>query len=132
MASITNPSRLYAKLRKIEPSVEKAVRRVLSREANAIVAAMKEEAPFRTGALRASIGWSFGRAPKGRVALGSVRLKSHTTRVTIWAGGPDVDYARIVEFFQKSYFWDTWRAKRKGARNSIIAAAKAGIKEAVR
>lgn len=93
---------------------------------------MKAAVPIDTGALKDSIGWAFGRAPKGKLALGSIRLRSHSTRVTIYAGSEEAYYARFVEFLQASFFWDTYRRRRAKSRSAIINAAKSGLRDAVK
>lgn len=129
---MTNPHRLYAKLDKLKPEIERAVRAALASEANRIVALMRETVPKDTHALKESIGWTFGRAPRGKLALGSINVRNSTTRVVIYAGSQEAFYHRFQEFgtsrnAAQPYFWTSWRAMRGGAKSSIEAAAKRGI-----
>lgn len=87
------------------------------------------------GALRASIGWKFGDAPRGAITLGSISEKSgeETIRVTIFAGGKgpggDAFYARWVEhgtrkWAGKPFFYGTWRDWRRRWRSAVTRAIR--------
>lgn len=92
------------------------------------------------GALRASIGWTFGDAPKGAVTLGSVQNDTgyEVIRVTIYAGGKgaggDAFYARWVEHGTVNwpqgnpFFYGTWRDHRRRWRSAITRAIRKEIK----
>jgi HK97 gp10 family phage protein len=98
---------------------------------------MRETVPKHTLALKNSIGWRFGRAPKGKIPLGSLRVANSTTKVVIYAGNDEAFYARFQEFgtrinVAQPFFWNSWRASRGSARKSIETAVRGGIAKAVR
>lgn len=81
--------------------------------ADEIVALARSLVPVSSGALRNSIGWTWGDAPDGSLILGSVRKISRSRRkiktkadvrreaglaITIYAGDDEAFYARWVEF----------------------------------
>lgn len=134
---MTNPNRLYAKLDNIQPAITQALKPILAREAARIVALMKETVPVDTEALKNSIGWRFGRAPKGKIPLGSLRVANSSTKVVIFAGDEKAFYNRYVEFgtsinAAQPFFWNSWRASRGSARKSIESAVVNGLAKAAR
>lgn len=86
----------------IPAKVRAAVQAEMEKTAAAVVADMRKAAPKRIGGgkLAASIGWTWGDPPRGAVAIGGFDGggSSERMRITIYAGGGDVFYARWVEF----------------------------------
>lgn len=95
--------RLNRKLARLPAAAQKAIRDAMEQGADEIVAMAKNLCPVDDGALRESIGWTWGRAPKGALAIATVtRYRSGGSgtenTITIYAGNADAYYARFVEF----------------------------------
>ncbi|MGU3577095.1 HK97-gp10 family putative phage morphogenesis protein [Brucellaceae bacterium C25G] len=119
------------------------IRQALEASADEIVEMAKRLAPVlkepdgrrKAGALRDSIDWTWGKAPKGAITLGKVAEASLAgdLTITIYAGNSEAFYARWVEFGTQNskaqpYFYPAYRASKKRARSrvrrSITKAAK--------
>lgn len=134
--------RLERKLKRTIPA--KAIeftRKAMEQSADEIVAMMKRLVPVDSGALRNSIGWTWGDAPKGAMVIAKSRGRSDGLRITIYAGtrdkalgAGDAYYARFVEFGTQAmkaqpYFFVSWRALRRRAKSRIGRQMRKGIKE---
>lgn len=152
---VTGVSQLEnALLKQLPEIIEKRLKEAMEKAAEQVVAQMKTRAPvyagpdvvrhdgspIRPGALRDSIGWTWGDAPKGTVALGAVQtgLKGEgTTKLTIYAGNKEAFYARWVEFGTRKwktgnpFFFATWRNNKRKVRGQITRALRKAIKEAI-
>ncbi|AGT08348.1 HK97-gp10 family putative phage morphogenesis protein [Paracoccus aminophilus] len=145
---MVNSSGLKLKLSAIPVKVLEAVKSQMEAYANQIVGEMRmlapvlaEPDPRRTpGALRNSIGWTWGKAPKGAMTIAEVKgNKIEGLFITIYAGtrskslgGNDAYYARWVEFGTKGapaqpFFNVTWRANRNRVRQGINRAMKKAV-----
>ncbi len=126
MTRITNLDRLNRKLKQLPAVARELIRAEMAKAADEIVGMMKRLAPVlvvpvkdrRSGALRDSIGWTWGAAPKGSVVVASVAGKSDDMRITIYAGNAEAFYARWVEFGTQNmrahpYFYVSWRANKR-------------------
>lgn len=136
-------AKLQRKLDRLPKAAREAIRQAMAEQADEIVAMMKRLAPVldgsapgrRPGALRDSIGWTWGKAPKGSFAVSAVKgvgLGGGTT-ITIYAGNEEAFYARWVEFgtakmAASPYFYVSWRASRKASRRKISAAVRRSAK----
>jgi HK97 gp10 family phage protein len=147
---------LQKKLTVVFPAlVEQRVKEALEKAATQVVAQMKTRAPVYAGppeirsdkrhkgepvipgALRDSIGWTWGDAPKGTVSLGSVQTgltKEGTTKLTIYAGDRKAFYARWVEFGTRKwvgnpFFFSTWRNNKRKVKGQLTRAIRKAIKE---
>lgn len=102
--TVEGMDRLRAKFRALPDAIRAAVRDEMEKMATEYVAQMRRLAPKDSGALAASIGWTWGAAPKGTIAIGGVAGPGGDDgfRITIYAGGNgpggDAFYARWVEF----------------------------------
>lgn len=137
-----NVEKLIARFRKMPQAVQIAARAEMEKQATKIVSLMKSVAPVlkqpdarrRAGALKDSIGWTWGDAPKGSVSLGSVSGGSGLV-ITIYAGSSngadDAFYARWIEFgtvkMQAQPFF--YPSVRIGKRGFVAAINRAAIKE---
>lgn len=93
--------RLRRKLKALPDSARKEIAKAMEQSAQEIVDLAKSLVPVATGALRDSIGWTWGDAPKGSMTLGYVRsggAGSGKMVVTIYAGDDQAYWARWVEF----------------------------------
>lgn len=92
--------RLHNKLKRMPDLAKAQIKKAMEASANEIVAMMKSLVPVDDGTLRDSIGWTWGKVPKGALTLGSIAeagLGGEMT-LTIYAGNDDAFYARWVEF----------------------------------
>lgn len=149
-AKILRRAALQRKLDRL-PKVAKALMRsAMEGAADDIVATMKSLAPVlktpddrrRAGALRDSIGWTWGRAPKGATVIATAKGSiGGDLTITIYAGSRDkslgVDdafYARWVEFGTQKmqaqpFFYVSWRAHRRSTRAKIGRAVTKAAKQ---
>ena len=134
---------LRAKFYGIPEKIERAVVAEIEVQAAKVVADMKRLVPVDSGALRDSIGWTWGDAPKGSVTIGTVRGRSSLrVGVTVYAGTRnkslgkgDAFYARFQEFgtvkmAANPFFFPAWRANRSRVKAALSRAAKRGAKSA--
>ena len=144
--------RLERRIKAIPAHVRAAMRESMARTADEIVARMKRKVVEDTGTLEASIDWTWGQAPKGTTSLIQARadgLRADDT-ITIFAGGDptskrvhnklggaiyEYDYALAVEFGTKNmqahpFFFVTWKAMKRVARNRQRKAVRDSIKKA--
>ncbi|WP_347139436.1 HK97-gp10 family putative phage morphogenesis protein [Paracoccus sp. SSK6] len=131
---------LKRKLRAVPDVVLKAVRAQMEDGASLIVREMKALAPYETGALRDSIGWTWGNAPKGSLSIASVKGRVAGLFITIYVGtrdkslgDQDAYYARWQEFGTKNmpanpFFFVVWRANRRSFRSGINRAVRNAVK----
>lgn len=122
--------------RAIPENVRINVRYVMEESANDIVEEMWSRAPQgETGRLGASIGWTWGDAPKGALTIGKVGSREYgAMRITIYAGGGKAFYAKFQEFGTVNmpanpFFYPVWRARSRRARTRISRAISKGIRE---
>lgn len=97
-AKILRLKELQRKLDRLPGKVKARIREAMEQGANEIVEMAKSLVPDDTGALRDSIGWTYGRAPKGAMTLGKVEATGGDLTITIYAGNSEAFYARWVEF----------------------------------
>lgn len=143
-------AKLQRKIDRLSDAAKTEIRTALEDAANEIVRMAKGLVPIlkspderrRAGALRDSIGWTWGKAPKGAMTLGKVAESAigGDLTITIYAGSRDkssgVDdafYARWVEFGTQKmtaqpYFFPSYRANKKGAARRI----RAGVRRAAK
>lgn len=102
--------------------------------AKALAPVLSEHDPRRkAGALRDSIGWTWGDAPKGSIVLAR-SAASDGERITIYAGNDEAFYARWVEFGTQKmpaipFFFPSYRALRKRVKGRITREMKKAIRE---
>lgn len=96
-----NADRFRAKIKMLSPTLQAAIRQAMAQTAQQIVEAMRDLVPVDTGALRDSINWCWGNAPKGAMAfttLTNAPAPGNSFKLTIFAGNYKAFYARWVEF----------------------------------
>ena len=128
--------RLNARWSKIPQAARMNVRAAMEAAASDIVEEMWARAPQgATGRLGASIGWTWGDAPKGTMVIGKVGGREYgALRITIYAGGGDAFYTKFIEFGTgkmraRPFFYPVWRARRKRAKGAITRAMRKAIRE---
>jgi HK97 gp10 family phage protein len=140
---------LERKLKRTIP--EKAVlftRAAMEAGGDEVVALMKKLVPVESGALRDSIAWTWGNAPKGALVLGKSKPAGDGMRITIYAGGGEEYYAWLVEFGTHShvnkglfagsqhpgtsaqpFFFVSWRALKRRVKSRMTRQMRKGIRE---
>lgn len=133
-----NP-KIAAKLKRIPDVAVEAARIAMEEGAQEIVDAMKAAAPFKSGDLRNSIGWTWGELPPGTFMIDEIRSGRNrgdqyaTLRLKIYAGSKTAFYARFQEFGiinrpAHPFFFPTWKRMKAKFRRKIAAAVRAAIK----
>jgi len=134
-ARIIGLAKLQKKLNAMPQIAKDEIKRALEKSADEIVELAKNLVPEDTGDLRNSIGWTYGKVPRGAMTLGKVFASKLATdlTITIYAGNSEAYYSRWVEFgtqkmAARPYFYVSYRANKKKAqsriRRSITRAAK--------
>ncbi|MCP8894296.1 HK97 gp10 family phage protein [Shinella daejeonensis] len=145
-------AKLQRKLDRLPEIAKQHITEALEKAADEIVRMAKSLVPVlktpderrRAGALRDSIGWTWGKVPKGAMTLGKVAESAlgGDLTITIYAGTRDkssgVDdafYARWVEFGTQKmqaqpYFFPSYRANKKPAARRIRAGVRKAAKAA--
>lgn len=140
--------KLKARLEKLREQTRVEVSQMLAEAGDKIVAMMKRQVPVKSGALRDSIGWTFGDAPKysQRVVVG----QAGDIRITIYAGNSKVRYAHLVEFgtaphvvgglyagaqhpgtTAQPFFYPAYRATRKEVKRMLRKAIREAVRKAM-
>jgi HK97 gp10 family phage protein len=127
----------------VPQKVRAALARQLELEAAKVVADMKRLVPVDTGALRDSIGWTWGNAPAGTLSIGKVRGREYgKISITIYAGtrdkslgDADAFYARFQEFgtvkmAASPFFYPAWRANKSRVKSALSRAVKKAARDA--
>lgn len=134
--------RLERKLKRTIPAKAIALtRKAMEQSAEEIVQMMKRLVPVDEGALRDSIGWTWGEPPKGAMVIAKGAPIGDGLRITIFAGTRDKKlgdldafHARFVEFGTQNmaaqpYFFVSFRALRRRAANRMKRQMRKGIAE---
>lgn len=106
-----------------------------------IVAIMKATVSVKSGALRDSIGWTWGDVPAGSFVIADVRsgknagMQYATLRIKIYAGNREAFYGAWQEFGTSKmpaqpFFYHVWKEHRPKFRRRIATAVRKAIKEA--
>lgn len=135
-AKVIGRPKLRKKLEALVAVGRDEIRRAMETSADEIVALAKSLAPVDKGDLKDSIGWTWGKAPKGAMTLGKVQsdgVDSEFT-ITIYAGNSKAYYARWVEFGTQKmgaqpYFYPSYRALRRRSKSRVTRAVTKAIKK---
>jgi HK97 gp10 family phage protein len=125
---------LQRKLLGFPPKAEAAIMAAMEKSADTMVALMKNLVPKESGALRDSIGWTWGDPPKGSLVVAKSSPTRGGLRITIFAGNDEAFYARWVEFGTQAtraqpYFFPSYRALRRSAKSRVSRAISKAIKD---
>lgn len=149
MTKILNLDRLNRKLAKLPTVAKQMIRQAMEVKADEIVDMMKNLAPVDDGTLRDSIGWTWGKAPKGSLVLAAVQSTGPDgMTLTIYAGNDEAYYARWVEFgtarhengglfagtihpgtTAQPFFFVSWRANKRRAVRAVRKASRDAAKK---
>lgn len=129
------------KLASIQPKIIAAVKPRMEVYAAQVVAQMKMLVPVESGALRDSIGWTWGDAPKGALSIAKVGGRQvEGLWITIYAGtrdkalgDRDAFYAHMQEFGTRHhkanpFFYPVWRSNRRRIRSGLTLEIKKAVK----
>lgn len=121
----------------IPARVRKATRGALEKGAGEIVAMAKGLVSVRSGELRDSIGWTWGDAPEGAMALAQSAVMEGGERITIYAGNSEAFYARWQEFGTQHhppapFFYPSYRFLKRRVKGRITRQMRKAIKEGAR
>jgi len=124
---------LRAKLRALPREYKAEIRVALAKSAEEVAAMARRLAPVESGALRASIGWTFGKAPEGSMVLAEGGSDDTDLRVIVFAGSDKAFYARWQEFgtvnmAANPFFFPAYRSLRRRTRNRITRATRKAAK----
>lgn len=149
MTKIQGLDRLKRKLTQLPVVAKKMIRQQMEKTAEEIVAMMKNLVPVDDGKLRDSIGWTWGKAPKGSITLAAVKsTAADGMTLTIYAGNKEAYYARWVEFgtarhengglfagsehpgtTAQPFFYVSWRANKRRAVRAVSKATRDSAKK---
>lgn len=147
---VNGVGKVHAQLEAVSADIQLALKVQLEKEAEKLVQAMKSITPIlrrpdyrrRAGALRDSIGWTWGDAPAGSIAIAksSSGAKYGKMAITIYAGtrdkklgAEDAFYAHFVEFGTQKmvaspFFFPVYRANKKNIRTNLSRAVSRAVK----
>lgn len=149
MSKILNLAKLDRKLKRLPDVAKSHIKSEMEKVADTIVSMMKSLVPKDDGTLMDSIGWTWGKAPKGSMVIAAVKsgLAGDLT-LTIYAGSAKAYYARWVEFgtgahinggmFKgtknpgtnaRPFFYVSWRANKKSAVRAVRKATRASARK---
>lgn len=135
-AKVIGVAKLRRKLEALVAVGRDEIKRAMETSADEIVALAKNLVPVDKGDLKDSIGWTWGKAPKGAMTLGTVQSNEVDSgfTITIFAGNSDAYYARWVEFGTQKmaaqpYFYPSYRALRRRSKSRVTRAVTKAIKK---
>lgn len=135
-AKVLRLEKLQKKLNAMPKIARQEIQTALEQAATEIVELAKSLVPEDTGDLKDSIGWTWGKVPKGAMTLGKVRAAelAGDLTITIYAGNNEAFYARWVEFGtqkmkDRPYFYPAFRALRKRSRSRVTRAINRAAKK---
>ncbi|MDH0367977.1 HK97-gp10 family putative phage morphogenesis protein [Brucella anthropi] len=128
-AKVIGLPKLRKKLEAFVSVGKEEIKKAMETSADEIVAMAKRLVPVDKGDLKDSIGWTWGKAPKGSMSLGKVQTDAVESgfTITIYAGNSEAYYSRWVEFGTQKmrdqpYFYPAYRAMRKSAKSRVTRA----------
>lgn len=101
MAKMQGRERLKRQLLAMPKEARDQISAAMEKSAEEVVRMARSLVPVDQGDLKASIGWTWGTAPKGSITLGAVRRPTERAgdlKITVYAGDEKAFYARWVEF----------------------------------
>lgn len=110
--------------------VEIATRKAMEKGADELVAMMQRLVPVDQGDLRASIGWTWGEAPKGATVLAESAPDERGLKITVYATDFKAHWLEFgtVKMRAQPYFFPSWRTLRKRIKSRIVREQKKAIK----
>lgn len=120
--------------RTIPERVRRRTRAAMEKGAEEIVAMARALVPEDSGDLKASIGWTWGAAPRGAMTIAESSPADGGERITIYAGNDQAFYARFVEFGTQTmpphpFFFPSYRTLKRRVKSRITREMKKAIRE---
>ncbi|WP_183721090.1 HK97-gp10 family putative phage morphogenesis protein [Rhizobium sp. BK060] len=131
----------------IPKRLETAAAAAMEKGAQELVDMMKRLVPVDSGALRDSIGWTWGDAPEGAKVITQSNADSRGLKITVYAGSKEAFYAMWVEFGTEAhtaggkfegakipnqpahpFFFPAYRSLKKRIQSRIKRQTKAAMK----
>lgn len=134
-ATILGLAKLQRKLKQMPQIAKDEIRRAMEQGAAEMTDMMRSLVPKDSHALERSIGWTWGRAPRGSMVIAVAKSKlAGDLTLTIYAGDDEAYYARWVEFGTQNmashpYFFVSYRANRKRVVSRIRRATTKAAKK---
>lgn len=135
-AKVIGVAKLRRKLEALVSVGRDEIKRAMETSADEIVALAKNLVPVDKGDLKDSIGWTWGKVPKGAMTLGTVQANEVDSgfTITIFAGNSEAYYSRWVEFGTQKmaaqpYFYPSYRALRRRSKSRVTRAVTKAIKK---
>lgn len=134
MTKIKGLDRLNRKLKRLPQATKDQISEAIAQSAREIVDMAVNLVPVDSGDLAGSIGWTWGKAPKGAMTLGVVKSSGSELVATVYAGDSEAFYARWVEFGTQKmtaqpFFYPSYRALRKRSKSRIKRAVTKAAKK---
>jgi HK97 gp10 family phage protein len=131
--AVEGVAQLRAKLKALPDAAKNEIRAALEQNVEEIADFARRLVPVHQGDLRASIGWTFGAAPKGSMVLAQAESTEADLRVTVYAGNERAYYARWVEFgtvkmVGRPFFFPAYRAVKRRVRGRLTRATRKAAK----
>lgn len=129
---VRGADRLWRKLQRLPEEVKAAIRPTMEEGAKEIVALMKSRVAVEEGDLRDSIGWTWGEAPQGSLAVETISASG--LKITVYAGNQDVFWARWIELgtskaSAQPFFFSSYNDLKKRVKAKIGAAVKKAVRK---
>lgn len=124
---------LHRRFQKIPKDIRREVVIAMERMADQMVREMKALAPVESGALKASIGWRWGDAPRGSLSIATFRGRQFgQLKLTLFAAGGEAFYGVFQEFGPNAqpFFFPVYRANRRLVRGRVSRAITKVVKRA--
>ncbi|MDQ0456042.1 HK97 gp10 family phage protein [Rhizobium paknamense] len=149
MSRILNLVKLDRKLKRLPDQAKAEIKAGMEAAANGVVTMMKNLVPTDDGTLRDSIGWTWGKVPKGAGIVAAVKASTGSDMtITIYAGSSEAYYARWVEYgtaphknggrfagsqnpgtTARPFFYVSWRASKKSAKRRVRKAVRTAARK---
>ena len=129
---VMNVAQLNRKLAALPQVAKDEIRKAIAQSAREIADLAENLVPRDSGLLAGSIGWTWGKAPRGSMALAQARSGDLTA--TVYAGDDEAFYARWVEFGTRAmsaqpFFFVAYRALRKRTKSRVRSATTRAAKK---
>lgn len=132
MTKILGLKKLNRKFKALPDAAQTEMREAIAKSAREITDLAESLVPQDSGALAASIGWTWGDPPKGSMVI--AQAKQGDLTATIYVGDDEAYYARWIEFGTQKmaaqpFFFVAYRALRKRSKSRIKRSQRKAAKK---